>query len=507
MGGAQGYIRSLAIAVVAGAAFASPARAEHVMQSIPLNSPDSGFVQATSFVRDEGSIYLAGAFSGVVDFNPNGAPSLQASMCPEGCSFVARYDDTMQLAWFDLFYASSVALDQRLVARTGGGVYLLLDFRADFAYRPNETQPLYHAMETSDVAVVALDGEGAYAGSAQLGAVGFNALRNSRPFEAAPGVVDFAWTHQGEPFVENGWGPLITRADTSTGIVSDPSVAITPSDNASFAEVRDQRPDATGRYVCGEFLGTVDFDALHAHRIVTTEAGQAAWAGFIARYDGDGALVWLSTLTTDYFAECYGLAIAGDGTLWAASDFGGSGEITDDVSPLPVEISAGARSDALLLAYAPDGALISNASLGGDDGTTEVYLDRIETAADGSVVMTGQLEGTIVHGFAGDMLAESSTSDYRDGFVLVAAPDLTTRYFGSIGYDAGYTFEDTLQLTGPMQYETIVQMSAPTGGNAFLDYALPPEQALLHNDGTSASVYVRYDLDALLTNGFDEQAP
>jgi hypothetical protein len=66
---------------------------------------------------------------------------------------------------------------------------------------------------------------------------------------------------------------------------------------------------------------------------------------------------------------------------------------------------------------------------------------------------------------------------------------------------------NTLTLTGPMQIEAIVGMSVPTGGNAYLDYALPPEHALLHNDGTYASAFARYDLDTILADGFDTPPP
>jgi hypothetical protein len=55
-----------------------------------------------------------------------------------------------------------------------------------------------------------------------------------------------------------------------------------------------------------------------------------------------------------------------------------------------------------------------------------------------------------------------------------------------------------------MQIDTIAQTLQGGGGNVDLNYAYPPEQALLHNDGNWASAFVRYDLDAVLVNGFDE---
>jgi len=112
--------------------------------------------------------------------------------------------------------------------------------------------------------------------------------------------------------------------------------------------------------------------------------------------------------------------------------------------------------------------------------------------------------GTILHGFVDELTAEM-LSDHEDAFALVVAHDLTTQFFAHIGANGLATSEDTLQLARPMQIDTIAQTRQQAGGNnTDLNYAYPPEQALLHNDGNGASAFVRYDLDALLVNGFDE---
>jgi hypothetical protein len=167
---------------------------------------------------------------------------------------------------------------------------------------------------------------------------------------------------------------------------------------------------------------------------------------------------------------------------------------------VPVELTPWGFDDTYLLMYDALGSLRTSAHLGGP--MTQVFPSRIEAAADGSVTIVGGFIGTITHGFA-DTLTRSSDSDYIDAFLLVVNRDLTTRYFGQLAYSDGYTLENSLQLSGPMQIETIAQMAMPLGGNAFLNYALPPEEALLHDDGTFASAYARYDLDAILADGFD----
>jgi hypothetical protein len=329
----------------------------------------------------------------------------------------------------------------------------------------------------------------------QFGASTFASLHNARPFEAAPGIVDVAWVYRSgvDP---SGVDAMISRADVATGVVAAPSIAMQSGDTASIVFIHDQRPDANGRYVCGQFQGTVDFDALHAHRL----ANATAVAGFVARYDDAGALEWLATATSDGGSGCDGIAVGTSGTLWATGAFAGTLAI-DAGSGAPAELVPYGLADMYVAAFDPLGALVTSAHLGGDSNT-EVFPNRIEAGADGALMLVGTFDGALAQGFAGT-LTRTSASDYGDAFILVVAPNLGTRYFGQLTYNDGYTLLNSLALTGPMQIEAIVGMSAPTGGNAYLDYALPPEHALLHNDGTFASVYARYDLDVILADGFE----
>lgn len=480
-------------------ALASPASAEHVLQSIPLNSPDTTFVVANSFVRDGDRLYLAGSFFGQIDFNPNGPESLRTSTCPasHSCSFVAAYDADMRIVWFDLFYGTGDALDHTLVARSGGGVYLLLDFSGDLAYVPNTKEPLFHAFGVSDIAAIALDADGTSAGATRIGTGGTNALRTAHAFEAAADTVDFAWMHLDTPALF-GTDAFVTRVHIGTREASTPIALEATDDGNSIAAIRDQRIGATERYVCGTFRGVVDFDALHAHRVVETPTSN----GFVARYDASGALVWLSTMTAESGSSCDGLAVSADGTLSATGGFGGIAFVQTDGEPVPGQLTSWGDSDPYLLAWDSLGTLRTNAHFGGPGSYT--IPDRIEAFDDGTRAITGSFGGTLTHGFAGT-LARSSNGGYNNAFVIIVGNDLTTRYFGQLGFDIGATFLTPLQAIAPMQIEAIAQMALPYGGNSSLNYALPPEHALLHS-GTWASAYVRYDLDTVLDDGF-EAAP
>ncbi len=486
-----------AMFVIACATFGLPAAAEHVLESLPLASSDIGFVSIDSFVRASDRLYIAGGFFDEVDFNPNGPESLWTSTCPEtyGCSFVAAYDADMQLVWFDLFYGTGESYDRLLVPRTDGSVYLLLDFSGGLACVPGATDPCFQVFDTSDIATIALGSDGTFAGGAQLSTGGTSSLRSAHAYESATDTVDFVSMRLDDPEAL-GTDAFVARLDVANASASILTTLEATDDGNSIAVIEDQRADATGRYLCGEFRGTVDFDARYAHRVVETAQAN----GFVARYDAGGALVRLSTMSADTGSSCDGIVVSPDGTVWATGGFGGHAFVQSDGNPVPAELMSLGFADSWLLAWDGLGVLRTNAHLGGPQ--TSAFPNRIEAFDDGTLAITGTFIGQLTNGFA-STLARASNSDYGDAFVIVVANNLATQYFGQIGFDDGYTFLTPTQAAGSMQLEAIAQMATPLGGNSYLDYALPPEHALLHDDGTWASAYVRYDLDTMLANGFD----
>jgi len=66
----------IALLTAALVCVAESATAAHVVQSVALHSAGGSSAHATSFVRVEGTLYLAGSFSGEVDFNPNGSSEI-----------------------------------------------------------------------------------------------------------------------------------------------------------------------------------------------------------------------------------------------------------------------------------------------------------------------------------------------------------------------------------------------------------------------------------------------
>src|SRR6185312_12181087 len=110
-----------------------------------------------------------------------------------------------------------------------------------------------------------------------------------------------------------------------------------------------------------------------------------------ARYDADGALVWLSTMTAEHGASCDGLAVDADGNLWATGGFGGSAYVQYDGNPVPIDMTSWGFDDAFLLEYDALGALRTSAHLGGFG--SQVFPSRVEAANDGSVTIVGDFAG------------------------------------------------------------------------------------------------------------------
>src|SRR5262249_49975279 len=158
-------------------------------------------------------------------------------------------------------------------------------------------------------------------------------------------------------------------------------------------EIHDQRVDADGRYLCGSFQGTVELDTHHAGRRIVADAV----TGFVGRYGNDGALQWLATVNVDGAGSCNGIAVAANGTPWAAGTLDGAAEIESDGGAMPAEIVPYGNTDAYLVAFDALGAIGTVAHLGGDSNTL-VFANAIEAGADGTLMLTGVFNGAIAHG-------------------------------------------------------------------------------------------------------------
>lgn len=159
-----------------------------------------------------------------------------------------------------------------------------------------------------------------------------------------------------------------------------------------------------GALVAGRFDGTVTFGPGEPHE-ATLSAGPSGARGFLARIDGDGAVVWVRAAGgwTDAALDSRTplVAAAADGGALLAGEFTGAVTLGDG-TPAQVTFTAGATERALFLArYAADGAL---AWAKRTEGPGNAWARGLAAAPDGGALVTGSLDADVTFG-PGDPLA------------------------------------------------------------------------------------------------------
>jgi hypothetical protein len=133
----------------------------------------------------------------------------------------------------------------------------------------------------------------------------------------------------------------------------------------------------------GTFQGVVDFDPGPGETLLA--AGPiGSEVSFVASYSPQGDLRWAHALAGPYQTAANGIAVAADGTVYAAGMFTGASDL--DPGPTTEEHTGAGESDAYVVAFGSAGDYRGALSLGGPGPDVAI---GVAVAGDGSLVLTG----------------------------------------------------------------------------------------------------------------------
>lgn len=187
--------------------------------------------------------------------------------------------------------------------------------------------------------------------------------------------------------------PLTATSDTNDAFVARVASDLTVTWAARVSGSVDEEglalaaaPDG-GVFVAGVFSGSVDAPG----GAVTTKGDEDV---FVARFDKDGAVVWLRTLGGVGKDRVSGIAVhQGCGVVLVGGAFLGP---TFDAGGRTLTNAAPGKSDVFLVSLAPgDGATLEAAALG---GAGDQKLARLAVDPTGGVVIAGTLDGPLALG-------------------------------------------------------------------------------------------------------------
>lgn len=346
-----------------------------------------------------GNVYVAGTFSGAVDFDPSPNASAVYTAASGGSAFVWKLNQNGNFvsAWTvdGTSAVSGMAVDPAGNVVVGGTFQGTADFNPD----PNVTSKLIAATGSSAAfvwklsqagaftwadaiqttgtlvpAAVALDGNGfAYLSGTFTGTADFNPSDSAKAQVAAGSTVT--------PFV-------VKLANDGSYLWSDTVRTITPVADKTNT-VNGLAVDGIGNvYLTGTFAGVLDFDPGNATTSLTS--ADESMDGFVWKLDPAGALLYARRFGGSKDETVSDLSIHPAGDVYVTGTFTGIADF--DPSSSVANLGSGAGTvDGYVLKLGPTGALVYTRSLGG--GASTVRPTGIFADAGGNMFVTGAFSG------------------------------------------------------------------------------------------------------------------
>jgi hypothetical protein len=398
-----------------------------------------------------GNLYLAGIFTGTVDFNRGPGVTALTSSDPNGNVFIAKYDALGALQWVQpvktrFAFIGSDGPSIHLGVDNAGEVFVACEFGVSATLGPftvNNSDPLPTG-GTRDVLIAKLAPDGTPQWLKSIGSTAQDEFVDGFAVRGATGDVVFGGEFTGTVDFNPAGGAPRTAANVSGG--TDDSYIVELATDGSFKWVRQLSGAgaeislkslgflSTGDVAAaGTFQGTVDFNfATGAPALLpSTPASAGEGAAYVARFDAlTGSVVWsdgFGGFTNQEFAV--NLAVGAADELFVAGQFTGAQDFDPGVGKTILIESGGGEGAAFLQKLDASGTLLGAVGFGATGGGAfAVALDGA-----GGVYVLGKMGGGVIDLDPSPGLARLAQTQKTDGTLLVAGFDSS-----SLGLLSGY---------------------------------------------------------------------
>jgi hypothetical protein len=310
-------------------------------------------------IGTDGSYFLAGEFSGTVDFDPTAAQDIRATATPDDLDgFITKLNADGSYAWTRTFAGRGGMAVHALAAAAGGAVVAVGSYADSVDLDPGSAADFHQTVTPfqQDSLVVKLAADGS-----------------------------FVW---GRTFVGTD---AATSSDTG-GVAVDAADAV---------------------YVAGSYQGTVDFDS----GVGTSSHTAAQQSGMLVKVTGAGALSWVQSIEDGgCLASLTAVAAATDGSVWGVGS-AQAGQNCALTSPDGTSYS----TEALIVSYSGTGTSRGLWTLGG--GSWQVFAASVAAGTNGAVYVSGTASGGLVDFDPGPGEAKHWMGQGADGYILKLGSD------------------------------------------------------------------------------------
>jgi hypothetical protein len=346
-----------------------------------------------------GNVYVAGTFTGAVDFSPDPNASAVASAASGGSAFVWKLDYQGNFVMARTVDGTSAATG--LAVDSAGNILVSGTFQgaADFNPDPNVTADLTATTPGGSAFAWKLDQTGALVwadsfqstNSIQPFAVALDGMGNAYLSGTFTGTADFDPSDTGKAMVAAGSysTPYVVKL-TSTGAYlwseTIRTVTAVPGTTNTIAGIG---IDGIGNvYAAGTFAGTLDFDPSSGTKNLTSANNSED--AFAWKLDPGGNLLYAEQFGGTNAETLTDMSIDKAGDLYATGTFTGIVDFNPAIGVANLGSGTGA-ADSYVEKLDANGNLIYTRSIGGGSSTTRA--SGILADAAGNIYLTGAFSG------------------------------------------------------------------------------------------------------------------
>lgn len=363
----------------------------------------AGFDRGSSVVTDNnGNVYLAGQFSGSVDFNPGGVADVHTSANTglEYDNFVTKINADGSYGWTRVLGGYFYIFGRTIDVDSQGNVYVAAAFSIpqDFALE-GAGDVRTPVAGSADIALTKINADGSYAWTHTMGSTGYD-MGHSVTVDANDnvyftghfvGTVDLDPTANVANFTSdsNSSDVFVMKFDANDTYQWTKTFG-GPGWDGPYAIDND---DAGNVYVSGLFAGTSDLDPTAGIALSTTTGPVDI---YVTKLNADGSFAWAQTMGEAspfyYSVVNWGSAMAvdGAGNVFVSRCFVDSMDF-DPTAAVDLRTSMGAE-DIFVTQLNTDGTYGWTATMG---GATTDCANAVATSAQGDLAVLGNYTGMV----------------------------------------------------------------------------------------------------------------
>lgn len=403
----------------------------------PAGSADAGY--ATK-VDPSGDVYVTGAFTGTVDFDPGVNVATLTATGVGGDIYVAKYDGLGSYLW--AFRMGGTAPDEGLalaLAPGGAGVYVTGRW-----FQPSQDKAFLTLVDPAgNVQWTKLISGGSTNCSAHGRAIAIDPVGNILLTGSYTWTVDLDPGPGAMTYTSNGSTNIyLAKYDPSGNFIWGISAGSTGTDIASGLAV-----DGTGDiYLTGRFTGTVDFDP--GPGVVNRTA--TSTDAVVAKYSSAGTLLWVNGFGGTGVDDAIAVSLDPAGNVVVTGAFFSTMDI--DPGAGVVNITAAGLDDAFLVSFNSNGAFNWGGAMGGIGADTGrgLVVDAVEICVTGRFSATADMDPSV--GTAA-LVSVAASQDVFIAQYTLGGSYIVAQGVGGVGPDVGngidlYPGGDVV-ITGP----------------------------------------------------------